>query len=238
MNTQVGKSTGIALLMAAAMLAALFAMGVFSTTGVGAHEPEEDDTVSTTPHDRNADAAGYVGPHDELSALTLNANARVNADGTGTLVGSAGTDVIDIDDFDADMHDYSVDVMPQWSSFVLVVTGDSTAPNVVDENEVTVEVDGTEVDAEKETLNADNQGPVAYVIDLTDGVVNEIEVTANNTEEDSPQGPGTYTITLNHDSPTNSNSAGDDIRLTLTAMLRAGVDDEISISLGGVVKVI
>ena len=36
MNSLVGKSTGIALLMAAAMLAALFAMGVFSATGVGA----------------------------------------------------------------------------------------------------------------------------------------------------------------------------------------------------------
>ena len=38
MNSLVGKSTGIALLMAAALLAALFAMGVFSATGVGAHE--------------------------------------------------------------------------------------------------------------------------------------------------------------------------------------------------------
>ena len=38
MNSIVGKSTGIALLMAAAMLAALFAMGVFSATGVGAHD--------------------------------------------------------------------------------------------------------------------------------------------------------------------------------------------------------
>ena len=36
MNSLVGKSTGIALLMAAALLAALFAMGVFSATGVGA----------------------------------------------------------------------------------------------------------------------------------------------------------------------------------------------------------
>ena len=36
MNSMIGKSTGIALLMAAALLAALFAMGVFSATGVGA----------------------------------------------------------------------------------------------------------------------------------------------------------------------------------------------------------
>ncbi len=42
MNTQVGKSIGIALLMAAGLLAALFAMGVFSATGVGAQ-------IGTTP---------------------------------------------------------------------------------------------------------------------------------------------------------------------------------------------
>ena len=33
MNSLVGKSTGIALLMAAALLAALFAMGVFGLAG-------------------------------------------------------------------------------------------------------------------------------------------------------------------------------------------------------------
>ena len=36
MNTQVGKSAGIALLLAAALIAALFAMGVFAPAGVGA----------------------------------------------------------------------------------------------------------------------------------------------------------------------------------------------------------
>ena len=53
MNSIVGKSTGIALLMAAAMLAALFAMGVFSATGVGAHE----DPTSDSTHD---DAAVHL----------------------------------------------------------------------------------------------------------------------------------------------------------------------------------
>ena len=37
MNSITGKSTGIALLMAAALIAALFAMGVFSAGTVGAH---------------------------------------------------------------------------------------------------------------------------------------------------------------------------------------------------------
>ena len=38
MNSLTGKSTGIALLLAAGLLAALFAMGVFSASGVGAQE--------------------------------------------------------------------------------------------------------------------------------------------------------------------------------------------------------
>ena len=37
MNIPIGKSTGIALLMAAALLAALFAMGVFWPSGRGCH---------------------------------------------------------------------------------------------------------------------------------------------------------------------------------------------------------
>ena len=43
MNSLVGKSTGIALLLAAGLLAALFAMGVFSATGVGAHPGDHCD---------------------------------------------------------------------------------------------------------------------------------------------------------------------------------------------------
>ena len=47
MNSLVGKSTGIALLMAAALLAALFSMGVFSASGVSA-EVKEGATVSVS----------------------------------------------------------------------------------------------------------------------------------------------------------------------------------------------
>ena len=55
MNIQVGKSAGIALLMAAALLAALFAMGVFAPVGV-------DASVKTTPK-----------PTAELSSKDLDA---------------------------------------------------------------------------------------------------------------------------------------------------------------------
>ena len=61
MNSIAGKSTGIALLMAAALLAALFSMGVFSANGVGADEHitataelidlDRDETASTTDAD-------------------------------------------------------------------------------------------------------------------------------------------------------------------------------------------
>ena len=51
MNSITGKSTGIALLMAAALLAALFSMGVFSATGVGAHgDHEPADNVTPAEH--------------------------------------------------------------------------------------------------------------------------------------------------------------------------------------------
>ena len=56
MNSITGKSTGIALLMAAALIAALFAMGVFSATGVGADVNETPaPTVSLDPVDPEAD---------------------------------------------------------------------------------------------------------------------------------------------------------------------------------------
>ena len=72
MNHLVGKSTGIALLLAAAMLAALFAMGVFSATGVGAdsHGPTITaaitDATPATPDDQDDDTVtieitGLVG---------------------------------------------------------------------------------------------------------------------------------------------------------------------------------
>ena len=60
MNSITGKSTGIALLMAAALLAALFAMGVFSATGVGAAVVDDDP----------ATAAINEGPKITLSDYT------------------------------------------------------------------------------------------------------------------------------------------------------------------------
>ena len=54
MNAHIGKSTGIALLMAAALLAALFAMGVFAPGGVSADAP----TFTNFNSDLTPDTAG------------------------------------------------------------------------------------------------------------------------------------------------------------------------------------
>ena len=85
MNSMIGKSTGIALLMAAALLAVLFAMGVFSATGVGADvlggtqkptvspttfEPGEDD-VELTVTFQITEAIADAGGEDQDVAVTL-----------------------------------------------------------------------------------------------------------------------------------------------------------------------
>ena len=55
MNSLVGKSTGIALLMAAAMLAALFAMGVFSAGTVGVQDAAPTATAELVADDDDTD---------------------------------------------------------------------------------------------------------------------------------------------------------------------------------------
>ena len=83
MNTLTGKSVGIALLMAAALIAALFAMGVFAPAGV-------DAGVKSTPK-----------PTAELSSnkpadtgVTLTATFETNDDVDGTAGGGTDDDVI------------------------------------------------------------------------------------------------------------------------------------------------
>ena len=78
MNSIAGKSTGIALLMAAAMLAALFAMGVFSATGVGAHQPGESHPIAETTDDHR---------HATLDSLSVQLDT---ADVTPTYLDEAG----------------------------------------------------------------------------------------------------------------------------------------------------
>ena len=80
MNSIAGKSTGIALLMAAALIAALFAMGVFSAGTVGAHgclDSNGDGVVNDLDeplHSDGTDACGTDGDNtNAATALTPNA---------------------------------------------------------------------------------------------------------------------------------------------------------------------
>ena len=87
MNIQVGKSAGIALLMAAALLAALFAMGVFAPAGVDANvksnpaptamldktEPGDEDVTLTVTFQVNdaIDGAPTAGQADDNVTIAL-----------------------------------------------------------------------------------------------------------------------------------------------------------------------
>ena len=74
----IGKSTGIALLMAAALLAALFAMGVFSATGVGAAVP----SGATVELDNYAPEAEGVTLKAKFQATVAGDDPADSTDGT------------------------------------------------------------------------------------------------------------------------------------------------------------
>ena len=86
MNSIAGKSTGIALLMAAAMLAALFSMGVFSASGVGANAK-----ANPAP---TAELDIIVPEEDEV---TLTVTFQINDDIDGAATGTQADDNVTID---------------------------------------------------------------------------------------------------------------------------------------------
>ena len=89
MNSIVGKSTGIALLLAAGLLAALFAMGVFSAQGVLA--AVEDDPAPTV--ELSDTLVGATG-------VTMTITFQLDADASGNVVITptlAGLDDVPID---------------------------------------------------------------------------------------------------------------------------------------------
>ena len=182
MNTQVGKSTGIALLLAAGLLAALFATGVFSAQGVGA-----------TSHSTAA----------TLTALAVN-------DGTNDLTLTPT--------FVAATNDYTAEV-PEVATTLLVTATPATGTAAVI------------------TPEDSDDGTAGHQIDLTDTVISEIEVTVTDSDDSDDDTAATnfdeavYTVKLNYESPTNSEIAGAAVRLTIMAMLRAEIDDVITIDL-------
>ena len=91
MNSLVGKFTGIALLLAAGLLAALFAMGVFSATGVSALVVPADDPTTKAKENPRVEFSSRL-PED--TGVTLTARFQVDADGAGDT--PAGDDAIEI----------------------------------------------------------------------------------------------------------------------------------------------
>lgn len=91
MNTQVGKSSGIALLLVAALIATMFAMGAFP---VGAQTPSPSITVSPTTA-MPGDAVTVTGSNfDQATNATVILAVRNRGDdpaSTDTQVGAAVT---------------------------------------------------------------------------------------------------------------------------------------------------
>ncbi len=224
MNKAIGKSTGIALLLAAALLAALFAMGVFSATGVGAH----DETIGTTAaqaHAAQVDAlAFYEGDTlTEVSSadpITIAVTDGTTSYSTGTIPKTAthvvlsitpesGTRISDVSgydafsalgDVDADPADPLDELPPATTQlFVLVpLVGDSAVGSV--------------------------SFTLSDVFDETTTVGNEDDGSAQHAD-------ATYTVNFVYDSASNSESAGAAARLNLQAtVVETATDTEIVIS--------
>ena len=195
MNTQVGKSAGIALLLAAGLLAALFAMGVFSANGVGADE-------HLTP--AGADTDNLVG-------------LEITADDGTVDVAEPG--------FVEDTAAYTINVPPATSSLKIVATGgdnwDTDASIVVAVDgknlEGTLENFDTVADSTSTgTFTVDLTNGLAKEITVTaaDGDANN----GVNSPEDQ-EIPGTYTITLSYNSATSDETANAGVIIDLDSTL-------------------
>ena len=240
MNSIVGKSTGIALLMAAALLAALFSMGVFSATGVGASTGHDADTVAhmaqldTLQVDegtitdeaagndddvfpggftqaQNQPEAGYtVTPTRAATALTFNISAA-----TESRV--------------SEINVYGLTSDPDTTASTLYMEFQTESDNLMVLTEVT-------------EAAGDAENTMVLVLDLTKGVViTRVEVTVVDDEPDDERAEGvvdhdpqTYTVSIdNNTDATNSESAGAGVRLHLVANIGGLQDEEIAISLAG-----
>lgn len=112
MNSLIGKSTGLALLMAAALLAALFAMGVFAPMGAGAHGAH---TSGSDAHKAQLDILtaleGAVGASDPTVKGT-NTDALAGTNVLAPYVGEtpADTGSVTAEAADADSKGYTLTV--------------------------------------------------------------------------------------------------------------------------------
>ena len=223
----IGKSTGIALLMAAALLAALFAMGVFSATGVKAQTATTPGTLATLAIAHSAEPIDGAAAFETTPA---DVNLTTVADGTAytaaLLAGTPNTDppVAAIVDWKGEI--------PKGSR-TLVITPTLTATTGTE-----LEVqwnDQTATFASSEDADTRHADQTSVAIDLVAGVTGEIKIVV--TDSDSTDNnvaatnfaSHTYTISLDYDYAANSMVAGKGVRLNLSGTLVAGTGDVISI---------
>ena len=202
MNTLTGKSIGIALLLAAGLLAALFAMGVFSATSVGAQ------AVETTPAN--------------LATLTLTVN-----DGPDT--GDDADNVTLDPDFDTaadpQAYEYSA-AIPKHATTLTVTTtgvaGTSATVKWTDANGMgqTTAITDTITEATVD-LSMGIIGMVEIVAEDSDSDDNTVQATNFESK--------TFTITLNHATATSSDTAGGAVRVTLSGIMAAGPGQVINV---------
>ena len=221
MNSIVGKSTGIALLMAAAMLAALFAMGVFSATGVGATTDGHTEThaamldnLEVYSGDASSSAANDILPDD------------TGIDGTAAAPAAAGYTVTIPD---VTVRAITLDLSAEPGTEITEVSGATgmVAYTAFGGDEVT-----------EGFLPSDTESvEFPVVVPLTEGAVSRLVVTVSDAvAETGDDGlihtESEYVINVVHTvSPSSSKTAGAAVRLALQALITASEGDEITIDL-------
>ena len=212
MNSLVGKSTGIALLMAAALIAALFAMGVFSATGVGAHGT--DDT------DHGTGEGQHEHPPATLDTITFSVPSSIQ-DGE-QFVGTEPTVIV------AEDYMYNVTVNNDITVLTVAVQGDSG----VDASIESPDDDFTEDDPD----TTGNEEIAGHQVRLAGEYSTTITV---NTTESSPTDPltdasmedRTYTFVLNYERVTDKTTPGSSQSLDVEFSANNGENDNIIVKL-------
>ena len=223
--------------MAAALIAALFAMGVFSATGVGADAGHNTDTA----------------PHmAQLSTLEVAEGAVPTSGSIGNAVAIFPEGFTSVEDQGETVYKVSPTRAATHLAFAFSAGPDSrvsavsvfglTAEQELGASTLYAGIADPLVELETITEEAGASGnTLALAIDLTKAIVTRVEITVVDDEPDTARAAGivghdpqTYTVTVEHNTDaTNSTTAGDTVRLNLQANLWAAVDDEISIDLSG-----
>ena len=227
MNSIAGKSTGIALLMAAALIAALFAMGVFSATGVGATTDDHTETHAAV-----------------LTTLTI-ANAAVNTEVVLAGPPTAGTFSYTTDAVGREVGQLYLNIEAEPGTKVTKIEG---APDFAIYDGAQLDSDDPLDEVAVVDAGVATQGPLHVAIPLVSTFPKEIKITVadhNTGTEDDPDddshSTSVYTIKVIHENPASSDTAGEAVTLNLRVVdanaaaddaLRAAAGDEITIEFG------